>query len=58
MAETIFYRPHWSHLDSDGTLHIHVSLYDNEGHASLVRNLSPTESDCSFWRWVSVVAVG
>lgn len=52
MAETVFYRPHMSHVDVDGTIHIRASLYDEDGHSSLVMEISPRESDYLFWRWV------
>jgi len=39
-------------LSDDGTLTLPVSIYDAEGHASGVMEISPTAGDYPFWLWV------
>lgn len=53
MAQDIFYRPHWSELADDGTLLMRASVWDDEGHASVMVEIRPTAEDYHFWRWVT-----
>jgi len=52
MAETIFYRPHWSQLAADGTLSLPASIYDDCSHSSALIEVPPTAEAYAFWRWV------
>ena len=52
MAQDIFYRPRWSDLADDGTLLMRASVWDDEGHASVMVEILPTAEDYPFWRWV------
>ena len=48
----VYYRPHWHDFDDDGTLHIRVSIYNPDGHASGIMTVKADELNYSFWCWV------
>ncbi|MFM7518024.1 MAG: hypothetical protein ACKOAH_23140 [Pirellula sp.] len=51
-TDSIFYWPEWSGFLPDGTLHVKASWYDEDSHSTGFLELSATDPDYSFWKWL------
>jgi hypothetical protein len=48
-----YYRPEWSHVDDDGTIHVRISVWEEDEHSTGSLEVAPGSVDFLFWAWLT-----